>query len=707
MKHKRYTWFMIVMLVTALLLSISIITIAEAQVSFTITELSIESDLNSISLFRGGVIAVGRSGAIVIAYMDGEKLLEKPLDLSLLDVSCTGSRCLAIGERGTAVIVDVLKKTFKPVKLSDEDLKNVEAYGDRFYISTSKQVIEYSPDSGISTVFNIEATDILPADKLYILTRDKTYYVDGGSLRELKAGSYIKLAWLNGVLYGLSRNGLHKVLDNERVLEGSYERVSSCEALYLSSGSTIYRFDGVRAEVYAILPFKPREMACRDGEVYAVGEKGYYAKISRSNVGLFFAPSGRYVTVSADSSRAYVAGDRVLSYVNGLFRVVEAPSVNYIASSTHGDTVALLSQDRIVIVSDAGVKILPYTVGGYSDIWFTGDSILLAGKKGLVEVSVSGMASREIVGGVELYAVNGYGAAGKSALIVLSSQSAETVKVNGTMRGLDRIPCGLTAVGDIGLVAYRDGKTYYYRVPGGEKLRSIAVKPDGAYALIGGTDGGLYFWDGYRIQQLPYKAPREVTDIAWLSDSEALITAGGSLLLYRDLGHGEPSLSIQAPDMVKLYNGTERALAVTLNPLNGFGGELGVSILPEGLDGLWAEAVREKVYVKPMCPVQAEFRVSASPGAGGSGKLFIAIGGEKVELPVVVEPKTRQAEKKAGGILEDPVMLTVIGASAMLAATFYVISRMLKGVRRAPKPEEAEKPRPSEGGEKPEGGREW
>jgi len=143
--------------------------------------------------------------------------------------------------------------------------------------------------------------------------------------------------------------------------------------------------------------------------------------------------------------------------------------------------------------------------------------------------------------------------------------------------------------------------------------------------------------------------------------------------------------------MVKLYNGTERTLAVTLNPLNGYGGELGVSILSDGLDGLWAEAVREKVYVKPMCPVQAEFRVSASPDSRGSGKLFIAIGGERIEVPVVVEPKTRQAEKRSGSILEDPVMLTAIGASAMLAVTFYVIFRMFKSGKKGPRPER-EKP---------------
>ena len=154
------------------------------------------------------------------------------------------------------------------------------------------------------------------------------------------------------------------------------------------------------------------------------------------------------------------------------------------ASSTYKDTAVLLSESKIVLVSSSGVKILPHTIEGYNDIWLEGDRILLAGRKGLVELLMNEMASREIIGGVELYAVNGYGATGKSILAVLSSQSAETVKINGTMKGLDKIQCGLVAVGDIGLVAYRYGKTSYYSVPGGERLKSAAVKPDGAYALI-------------------------------------------------------------------------------------------------------------------------------------------------------------------------------------------------------------------------------
>ncbi len=545
MKHRMYLYTLSAFLTIILPLLLGPTALEAQAVSFTITELSVDSDLNAVASFQGGVIAVGKSGTIGLAYINGERILERPVDVNLLDVSCSGSRCLAVGEKGVAVIIDVSKKTFKPIKLSDEDLKNVRPYDGRFYILASKQIIVYTLEAGISTVFSLEAIDILPAERLYILGKDRIYYLEEGSLRELKAGSYSRLIWLNGILYGLLKNGVVRVSDNEKVIEGSYEKYASCDVLYLSSGSTIYRFDGEKLEVYGILPFKPRSMACRDGEVYAVGEKGWYAKMSRNAVELPYAPSGKYTTVSSDSGTAYIAGDKVLSYRSGLFKIVEAPSMNYIASSTYRDVAALLTQDRIVLVSNAGVNILPYTVSGYTDVWLVGDRILLAGRKGLVEVSINEMSSREVLGGVELYAVNGYGAVGKSMLAVFSSWPAEVVKVNGTMKGLDGIPCGLAAVGDIGLVAYRDGKTSYYKPPGGEKLRSIAVKPDGVYALIGGSDGGLYVWDGYWIQQLPYKAPGEVVDIAWVSDTDALLTAGGRLLLYRSLRHEEPSLNIQ------------------------------------------------------------------------------------------------------------------------------------------------------------------
>lgn len=113
-----------------------------------------------------------------------------------------------------------------------------------------------------------------------------------------------------------------------------------------------------------------------------------------------------------------------------------------------------------------------------------------------------------------------------------------------------------------------------------------------------------------------------------------------------------------------------------------------VSVSSEGLEGLWAEAIRGRAYVKPMCPVQAEFRVSTSPDARGSGKLFIAVGGEEIAVNVVVEPKSRRVEEESGSILEDPVTMAVIVCSAILIGTFYVIFKVFKSVKKTPKSRE-------------------
>ena len=136
----------------ALILLLAVATaFPEVQVSFTVSEFTIGSDLNAVALFGGGAIAVGRAGTVAIAYAEGERLLERPVDKNLLDVSCDGQMCMAVGERGAAIIIDVSRRVLKPVRLSD-DLRIIGAHGGRFYIASSKQVMEYSPESGISAV---------------------------------------------------------------------------------------------------------------------------------------------------------------------------------------------------------------------------------------------------------------------------------------------------------------------------------------------------------------------------------------------------------------------------------------------------------------------------------------------------------------------------------------------------------------------------
>jgi len=80
---------------------------------------------------------------------------------------------------------------------------------------------------------------------------------------------------------------------------------------------------------------------------------------------------------------------------------------------------------------------------------------------------------------------------------------------------------------------------------GDEMLKSAVTKPDGAFALVGGVDGGLYILDGYKIHQLPYNAHGGVTDTSLFSDSEALITIAVSVMFKpktRLVGEGSGSI---------------------------------------------------------------------------------------------------------------------------------------------------------------------
>jgi len=83
---------------------------------------------------------------------------------------------------------------------------------------------------------------------------------------------------------------------------------------------------------------------------------------------------------------------------------------------------------------------------------------------------------------------------------------------------------------------------------------------------------------------------------------EALIAAGGRLFLFRDLEHGKPSLDIKTPDALKLYNGSERVITITFNPVNGYSGDLEIAVIPEGLEACGPSFSRSGPASGPYAP---------------------------------------------------------------------------------------------------------
>ena len=695
-------------LVILILLLLALASIQAPSISFTISQISIEYELKAVATFDKGSIAVGEKGLVAIAYNDGGRLLEKPVDIELKDISCIGSRCLAVGRDGVVLEIDTSKKTFKTVKISDAELYNIASSERHFYIASRRgEIIVYSLDKGVIEVYQYgkDIVEMVYGDILYILMKEGVKTLRGDTLK-IKAE---KISWVQELgLMILNSSGVYSISKNTSLTLGRYENIAPCSprSFTLSSGNIIYMWsmdDGLK--IVSTLTFKPMDIACSMDRVYAVGPKGYYAEASKNLFKLLFAPSGKYTTASSDNGLAVVAGEKVLFYNDGYFKEVEAPEKNYKSSSLSKGIAVLLGDEKIVAVSEHGLKILPYRVGEYNDLWVEGDRLLLAGRKGLIEASIKELKIRELYSGGELYSVSRGGAVGKNIIVTPSRD----YRVNVSLRSVDTIPCGLVAVGDKGAVAVlREDSIDYVYAPGGENLKSVAVKPDSSYALIGGAIGGIYLWDGYKVSQLPYKASGEISEIAWINNSEALIIADGRILLFREEGYDEPGLDIRTPEYIRMYNGSEKSLKITLNPLNGYTGTLKPTILTD-IDGVSISVV-EKIDVKPLCPTVLEAKIKTSPEARGSGKLSIILDGEKREVPLIIEVKSRETGGKSENIfpnlasLLSPSGITMVIGVLAVAVIVLVVLKMFKKPPRPGAPKSGEGwEKPQEGGE----GEEW
>jgi hypothetical protein len=90
------------------------------------------------------------------------------------------------------------------------------------------------------------------------------------------------------------------------------------------------------------------------------------------------------------------------------------------------------------------------------------------------------------------------------------------------------------------------------------------------------------------------------------------------------------------------------------------------------------------IHVRPLCPVQAGIRVSASPSAAGSGFLTIMVKDAVAKVGVIVEP--RQAGGGSGSPLNNLPMILMIAGALTLLTTITIVFKMLRGGRRASKP---------------------
>lgn len=651
-------------MIAAALLAL-LISVQAPAISFTVEPLSLHGDLNAVAAIDGGAVAVGEDGLIAI-YRDGVRMVERPVEADLLDVACRGGLCLAVGEDGAAVLVKPGRGVYVPLRVSSQDLTGVEAYGDGFLIASEDQVMLYSPGRGVAAAFLVKGVDDLDVagGSAYILAGGEVLTLsEDGPVRLLEARGARNLEWpwittRSEIL--LAEGNSTKVL-----LEGGFDAVEGAGgSLLLSSGSTVYRLDvDGRLRVLAALPYEPRALAWSGGRLYAAGEGGAFMEAGEG-VRLLFAPDAEYAAADADDGEAIIVGEEALTFDGETFNQLQLPEERWRDVALWGDVAAVLGEKSVTMVRGGGVEAAPYSAEGYESIELGPWGLVLAGGS-LHLASPKSLRVKELAAGVKLHSASGSSTVGDEVIIVFGAGEARVIRVNATLRSVDELPCGLVAAGDDGaLLAYR-GRVEWFKTTG-EDLTAVAVNPAGKYALIGSREGGLLIWDGLGARTLPWRAGGEVRDIAWLNEAEAIIVAGGRLYLYREEGFPEPRIVIQAPESVRLLNGTSVDVSLKAIPLYGFSGEPRILAEFRGAEGVLAtlEAPKE---VAPLCPAEATLHVTAADYSKGQGMVALRYPGGEGEVAVIVEAKPTPRPRQARFPWEAAAAVGAVAAGSIAA----------------------------------------
>ncbi|MEM1975967.1 MAG: hypothetical protein QW074_07780 [Candidatus Caldarchaeum sp.] len=664
--------------------------------SFRLERLTISADLYAVDVAAQKVVAVGKSGAVVV-WGGGRADALTVASSDLFSVAC-GRLCVAVGRSGTVVEIDPETLSFVTYRPATMDYKAVRLSGDRFYILGDQSVTVYRAGGVVErTVYTgWKLSSIAPAgDRVYAASGSKLLSIDVASgevstVADLKA-AIRQIYVFAGKVWALTERGL---MNGENLVQqGAFAFMKPHpRGFLLAQGQSILLYDIYDRKLSTLvnLDQSPTDLVLQGSSIMAVGYKGYAAAVSENGVRRVFAPSLRYVDAVTDGGgTAYIAAEdgTFLIYRSGFFTSYSlGDNIRSVAFSL--GKVAVLGRELWVFdgtgfrPAAADVRatdfydMAPSRRPGY---WLT-----LVGKGGRVaDVSENGEVKVVSATSADLYSVSGGFAVGDKVAVRLGDEP-RVAKMSGRMVNVVDTACGGIAVGDSGQIAYLLQDEIRSTSFGKTRFTAASINPRGAYALLATSGGELVLYDGFNATLLPIAVPEAVRAVAWLSSREALVVTSGSIYRLVEESYPPSRLEASAPKGLEVFAGSSRDIRVELTPRNGFSGKVEIQLWVTGMPGyVSTNPSTVQVSVTPLCKTMVQFRVSAYPEAREGAASIIMRMGDTVLATIPIAVK-RPGQPQSSGPIQVPALMDLILLAGMVVAAAgfgAVFARRMRGGR--------------------------
>ncbi|MEM3111184.1 MAG: hypothetical protein QXG41_08510 [Candidatus Caldarchaeum sp.] len=606
----------------------------DSMLKLRVEPLTVAGDLYSVDVLGDAVVAVGKSGQMVVWSPRGMEILHAATT-DLFSVSCGKNACVAVGKGGVVVEVQPAMGSYRSFKPSSKDLTAVSMAGDVAAILAGSEILVYRVGGHVvrtietntklsSIVF--DGRSVLTASSGKILTAD----THTGEVRQLAAYKLnVRKAYIAASsIYSLTDRGVAK--DGNMTLTGAFkDMIPAGRGFYLVHGQSVSLYDiydGGLTPV-AVLPNDINSIAAYGDGVVVAGPSGFLALVKQGGIGMMTAPQADYTAAVSDGAGGAVIAARngfLMRYVDGVFYrhlIGDQPRSITLAA---GEVVVLGGKSLWVFDRNTGeIKPLEASIraSDFNDLspspthW-----LMLVGLSGrMAGVERDGSVTPVKATSSHLYAVaSGYAVGDKVAVMLgsepkVSKQDSKLVDVASTA-------CGAVAVSDSGQIVYLKPDSITKASAGKLKLTTVSINPRGAYVLAGGAKGELILFDGLNATVLPTALPEEVRAIAWIDDRTAILVTSKAVYRLVEEWYPQPTVEVKAPKSVEVFAGASKRIELEIKPVNGFSGEVEIPVTVSGMAQYVSAAPQTlKLNLNPLCPAKSTLTISAYGEAGEGG----------------------------------------------------------------------------------------